>query len=441
MADSVDDDRPTTGAAPRVSVFMFVRNAAGTVRRAIESVLAQTYPNIEFLVQDAVSTDGTLQILRSYGEKVTVVSEPDDGPSDGLWRALNACTGEFIGSCLSDEELLPDAVEKAVDILLREPDVGALTGDAIITDIDGKQTGFWKSGPFNLIDYLLCDYSPYFCSTFFRRQALLDAGLKTEKWGADCIEFELWCRLATHTRIKYVANTFAKYAAHENQSSNKPGDVVRHFSGRLGNIFAMCQESGFIGSNPLLRGLFIWGHARAFINHATAFNRPETAEALYRITQQTVSAFPPFDLDGMKYDESYTFRSSAENVRKRVFSRIPSIVGRVAGQATMTALEKKIVSALIAARYDEAGGKSPWAALLKGSREASDTATRITLPPPVDKRLRARMYAQLALRYEANGRQREALEIWQAVAALYDLLDLDGSKPRTVERIGYTAVG
>ena len=429
-----------TSRTPRVSLFMFVRNGAGTIRRALDSMLAQTYPNIEYIVQDGVSNDGTLEILRSYGDKLVVVSEPDSGPTEGLWRALNRCEGELIGSCLADEELLPDAVEKAVALFLQDPEVGVITGDAILTDIDGKQTGFWKSGPFNFVDYLLCDYSPYFCSSFFRRQALLDAGLKSEKWGDDCIEFELWCRLATHARIKYVANTFAKYAAHENQSSNKPGDVVRHFTGRLGNISAICSENGFMGVSPLLRGLFIWGHARAFINHAITFNRPETAEAVYRIAKQTVSAFPRVNLDGIAYDENYTFQSSAQSAWTRLSSRIPPFASRLVGPATMATLEEMTVSRLVSARYDEARGKSPWASLLRGNRKASDTSLPITLPPPVDKRLKARMYAQLALRYETSGRPREALEIWQAAAALYDLLDLDGSKPRTVERIGYTAV-
>ena len=49
---------------------MFVRNGARSVRRAVDSVLAQTYPNIEFVVQDGASTDGTLDILRSYGERI-----------------------------------------------------------------------------------------------------------------------------------------------------------------------------------------------------------------------------------------------------------------------------------------------------------------------------------------------------------------------------------
>ena len=168
---------------PLVSVFMFVRNGARSIRRAIDSVLAQTYPNIEFIIQDGASTDATLDILRGYGERLKVVSVPDNGPSDGLWRAINRCSGDFIGSCLADEELLPDAVERAVAIFLRDPKVGAVTGDAMITDVNGRQTGLWTSGPFNLVDYLLGDYCPYFCSSFFRRQALLAAGLETGKWG------------------------------------------------------------------------------------------------------------------------------------------------------------------------------------------------------------------------------------------------------------------
>src|SRR6185312_16502829 len=60
---------PGANSQSPVSIFMFVRNGAPTLRRAIDSVLAQTYPNIEFIVQDGASTDGTLDILRSYGER------------------------------------------------------------------------------------------------------------------------------------------------------------------------------------------------------------------------------------------------------------------------------------------------------------------------------------------------------------------------------------
>src|SRR6478672_6251627 len=167
---------------PLVSIFMFVRNGGKSLRRAVDSVFAQTYPNIEFVVQDAVSTDGTLDLLRSYGDRIKIVSEPDSGPSEGLWRAMNRCTGEFVGSCLADEELLPDAVERAVPAFQEDPSTGAITGDALITDIDGKVTGSWTSGPFSLVDYLLADYSPYLVSSFFRRSTLLSVGLLDDGW-------------------------------------------------------------------------------------------------------------------------------------------------------------------------------------------------------------------------------------------------------------------
>src|SRR5690242_15945311 len=137
----------STAVRPLVSVFMFVRNGGKSLRRAVDSVFDQTYPNIEFVVQDAVSTDGTLDVLRNYGDRIKLVSEPDSGPSEGLWRAMNRCTGEFVGSCLADEELMPGAVERVVSIFKESPGSGAITGDALVTDIDGKITGSWISGP------------------------------------------------------------------------------------------------------------------------------------------------------------------------------------------------------------------------------------------------------------------------------------------------------
>ena len=403
---------------------MFVRNGAPSVRRAIESVRAQTYPNIEFLVQDGASTDGTLEILRGYGSSINLISEPDSGPNEGLWRSLNRCTGEFIGSCLSDEELLPDAVERAVDVLQRSPDVGAVTSDAIITDLAGVENGTWKSGPFNFVEYLLCDYTPYFVSSFFRRQSLLEGGLKTETWSPDCVEFELWCRLATRSRVQYVAGANAKYASHAGQSSNNPRDVVRHFKGRLEQIIKICSAQGFFGENPLLCSLFIWGHARAFINHAIAFKRPETAEALYRITQEAAASLGPVYLDGVPFDQHYGLTMSAKEAWLDVVRRIPSVVRNMLGTARLDALQEKFTSALIAARYDRSvPGMSPWKILLQRPREVP--SGQIILPPPIDKPLRTRMYDQLPARYEANGRLHEALETRRAAARLNGLVASD----------------
>lgn len=428
----------TTAGAPLVSLFMFVRNGVASVRRAIDSVRAQTYPNIEFIVQDGASTDGTLDIIRSYGSGIELISEPDNGPSDGLWRALNRCSGEFIGSCLADEELQSTAVDRAVSILKKNPDVGAITGDAILTDLAGTQTGFWKSGPFNLVDYLLCDYTPYFVSSFFRRHSLLEAGLKTAQWRMDCIEFELWCRLASHTRIMYVPETFAKYASHSGQSSSNPRDAVTHFKGRLELIASMCGSSGLFDEDPALGALFIWGHARAFINHALSVGRPELAQALHRTAREVAARLPPFEVDGIPYDENLFYRQSAELAWDDLLSHIPAFLRAVVRPSIIDRWGGSFKSALLAARYvpsqAQPSGRDAAMAVLGLKRQPSDKS-RISLPPPASPELRAKMYARLAERYEAANRFREASETWRAAARIVGII----APVPAEERIGYTA--
>ena len=408
MIDTATVPSEVAASTPLVSVFMFVRNGAATIRRAIDSVLAQTYPNIEFIVQDGASTDGTLDILRSYGSRLQIVSEPDNGPSDGLWRALHRCTGEFIGSCQADEELLPDAAERAVAILRANSEMGAVTGDAMITDVNGRQTGLWTSGPFNLVDYLMADYCPYFCSTFFRRQALIDAGLESDDWNSDCIEFELWCRLAAHSTIKYVPGIFSKYASHPDQSSNKPGDAIKHMRGRLNHIIRMCSDAGFLSTNPLLCVLFIWGHARCFCNHAMLFKRPHIAEATYLLVKETLAGLPAAYVDGLKYDEDFAPRRPG--LRERLTSAAGTVLRRF--------------------QRDPAAGDG----------EQRRIAKLLRFPPPPDAKLKGQMYARLALRYEALGRLSEAVRIWQEAAVLNQLVaraDLEGGDRPPV---GYTHV-
>ncbi|HTR87484.1 MAG TPA: glycosyltransferase [Reyranella sp.] len=373
---------------PLVSVFMFVRNGAPSVRRALDSMMAQTYPNMEFVIQDAVSTDGTLDILRGYGERLKIVSEPDSGPSDGLLRAMRRCSGEFIASCLADEELLPDAVERAVDIFAREPGSGAVTGDAIITDLGGKQTGLWTSGPFNLVDYLTADYTPYYCASLFRRETLLAAGLQRDDWTMECVEFETWCRLAAHGAITYAPGIIAKYASHPDQSSNRPADVVKHMRGRLKLIAGMCSSDGLLGDAPLLHTLFLWGHARRFCEHALQIGRADLATDLHALIRDRLASLPPVELDGVRYDENF---------------------GRAAP------------------------AKQSWLAQMRGRPAAPEPLLRIPAAP--DKQLKGRMYALLAERYAALGRPAEALRVWRDVAVLNGLLPGPDYPP-----VGYTQV-
>ena len=105
-------------AQPLVSIITACFNSAGTIARTLDSVLAQTYPNIEVIVIDGGSTDGTVSIIESYGKKfngrLTWVSEKDNGMYDAMNKGIERSTGELIGILNSDDWYESDAVETMV---------------------------------------------------------------------------------------------------------------------------------------------------------------------------------------------------------------------------------------------------------------------------------------------------------------------------------------
>jgi glycosyltransferase involved in cell wall biosynthesis len=382
---------------------MFVRNGARSVRRAVDSIAAQSYPNIEFVVQDGASTDGTLEILKSYGDRIKLRSETDSSPTEAFWRAIHRCTGAIIGSCLADEELLPNAVERAVWAFEEDETIGATTGDALVTDIDGNITGSWTSGPFNLVDYLTVDYSPYLVSSFFRHSVLKAIGVDAQSWHPMAVEFDLWCRLATTARIKYLPGAFCKYASHPGQMSNTSSNVLEHVRGRMAVISSLCASGGFFGDEPLLRAMFIWGHIRAFCNHAVNIGKVEMARDEYRIMAETLAAQPTAVLDGVVYDADYEYRRGALAAWQRIGKSLPGVS------------EASFVDRLITRRYR---GNGSWGGVLKTLLKPNrpQDVSEIRAPPPPDRMLKAHLYVELAQSYERAGLKMQANESWQAAA-------------------------
>ncbi|MCE3247241.1 MAG: glycosyl transferase, partial [Geminicoccaceae bacterium] len=112
--------RVRNSTAPRVTIITAVRNRAATLARTIESVLAQTWPEVEHVVIDGASSDGTVEVIRRYADRLAYwQSEPDRGISDAFNKGLAAARGDCIGLLNADDWLEADQVERAVAALGR----------------------------------------------------------------------------------------------------------------------------------------------------------------------------------------------------------------------------------------------------------------------------------------------------------------------------------
>jgi len=114
----------------KVSVVTVCLNAAATVRDAIDSVASQDYPDIEHIVIDGGSTDGTLELLQSSNGRISrLVSEKDEGLYDAMNKGVGLCTGEVIGFLNADDLYSSGHVISKVAHCFEEPSIGACYGD------------------------------------------------------------------------------------------------------------------------------------------------------------------------------------------------------------------------------------------------------------------------------------------------------------------------
>ena len=102
-------------SAPLVTIITVSYNASQTIRRTIDSVLGQGYPNVDYIVVDGGSTDGTREILEGYGEQLRFISEPDQGIYDAMNKGLALARGEWIHLLNADDWYADgDALARAV---------------------------------------------------------------------------------------------------------------------------------------------------------------------------------------------------------------------------------------------------------------------------------------------------------------------------------------
>jgi glycosyltransferase involved in cell wall biosynthesis len=114
---------------PKISIITVCLNSEKTIEETIKSVVNQSYKNIEYIIIDGNSTDGTLKILEKYRDKIhKVISEKDDGIYFAFNKGINFVNGEMFGFVNSDDILMPNAIEILVKYLKKYPDIDMVFG-------------------------------------------------------------------------------------------------------------------------------------------------------------------------------------------------------------------------------------------------------------------------------------------------------------------------
>lgn len=134
--------------SPKVSIITVCYNSEKTIEDTIKSVVNQTYPNIEYIVIDGVSTDNTLSIINKYKEQITtIVSEKDNGIYDAINKGIGLATGDIIANLNSDDFYIDDKVIADVVATFEKEKTDTLYADLYYVDaVDtNKIVRYWKS--------------------------------------------------------------------------------------------------------------------------------------------------------------------------------------------------------------------------------------------------------------------------------------------------------
>ena len=199
---------------PLVSIVTPSFNQAPFLETTIQSVLGQDYPNLEYILVDGGSGDGSVEIIKKYADRLAWwVSEPDKGQTDAINKGFARARGQVLAWLNSDDTYVPGAVSAAVAFLQTHPDVGLVYGDANFIDEQGRIIGRFPAAQ---TDYRrlrrgyvhIPQQAAFFRADLWREVGPLDPSFYF------AMDYDLWVRLAARAEIRYVPHVWANFRLH-----------------------------------------------------------------------------------------------------------------------------------------------------------------------------------------------------------------------------------
>ena len=246
---------------PKISIITITYNSESTIEETLKSVVSQDYPNLEYIIIDGASKDGTLAIVDKYRDRIAkVVSEPDKGISDAFNKGIAHATGDVIGIINSDDVLLPGALRAVADAY--EDGVGVYRGNIFI----------WESKNDTRIQ--ACPSMKFPLHTY-KKRIVCHQGTFVAKWAYDkhgvfktdyrfMMDVDLLIRLyEAGVRFKYIPQELAMFRLGGVTSSlflKKTGELERMFrENGAGWLYAKSHVLLFSITNSILVVLRAFG--------------------------------------------------------------------------------------------------------------------------------------------------------------------------------------
>ena len=183
---------------PLVSIITPSYNQAQYLEDTIQSVIQQDYPNLEYIIIDGASTDGSQEIIEKYKDKLAwSVSEPDQGQADAINKGFKKANGEIIAWLNSDDLYLPGVIFSAVEAFQKNPTAGVIYGNAVSADAKGRLLNELRFSDWNTLDFLqfkiICQPAVFMKRSFVEEVGFLDSTYHF------FLDHQLWIRLSRET--------------------------------------------------------------------------------------------------------------------------------------------------------------------------------------------------------------------------------------------------
>ena len=200
---------------PLISIITPSYNSAAYIEQTILSVINQTYKNVEYIIIDGGSTDGTLEIIRRYSSGIAHWrSEPDDGMYQAINKGMQYSTGDIIAYLNSDDLYYPNSLEQVVEIFLSNPSVDLVYGGLDFIDDAGRKLYSIEYPDFNLNYFPLASGAmigqpaSFWRSRLIRQIGLFDESLKM------AADFDFFIRAGMNGRPKKTLDVLAAFRLH-----------------------------------------------------------------------------------------------------------------------------------------------------------------------------------------------------------------------------------